>query len=132
MPVASATISAPCVPRNCVELLADVAGAGIDDLVGAGGQRRVAAHLHAVDADHRVSPGRQQAAQGELADDAQPQHRGRPAQREAGADAAAHAVAGDAGPGRLVEVEAGGHLPPPAALVADRQQLVRGVIARDS
>ena len=66
-------------------------------MVGAGGQGRLAAHGHGVDADDRVRPGGEQAPQGELADDAQAEHGRRAAEREAGADGRAQAVAGDAG-----------------------------------
>src|SRR5205085_12702935 len=83
------------------QLLARVAGGGVDDVVGAGGGRRPAAHGHGVDADDRVGAGRDQRAQRELADDAEAEHGGGAAERDAGADGRTHAVAGDAGPGRL-------------------------------
>ena len=87
------------------------------------------AHRHRVDADHRVAPGRQAHRRRELADDAQAEHRGRPAERQPGPEHAAEPVAGDARQGRLLRRQAVRHLPQPAALVADRQQLVRGVVA---
>ena len=65
-----------------------------------------------------------QAPQRELADDAQAQHRGRTAQREAGPDRRPEAVAGDAGQGGFLAVEVRRQLPQPAALVADGQQFV--------
>ena len=105
-PVASATISAPRAAEEARQLLADVAGGGIDDVIGAGGAGGLAAHGHGVDADHRIGAGRDQAAQGELADDAEAEHRGRAAQREPGADRGAQAVAGDAGQRGLLDVEA--------------------------
>ena len=65
----------------------------------------------------------------ELADDAEPEHRGRTAERQPGPNGRAQAVAGDAGQGGLVEAQRLRHLPHPAALVADGQQLGGGVVA---
>ncbi len=73
--------------------------------------------------------GRDQAAEGELADDAQAQHGGGAAEGDPGADGGAEAVAGDAGPGGFLGVEAGRQRPQLAAFVADRQQLGGGVVA---
>ena len=73
--------------------------------------------------------GRDQAAQGKLADDAQSQHGGGAAQRQAGADRRAQAVARDARHRRFLHVELVRQTPQSAAFVAERQQLGGGVIA---
>ena len=57
------------------------------------------------------------------------QHRRRAPQREAGPDARPHPVAGHARQAGRLCIKTLGQLPQPAALVTDRQQLRRGVVA---
>ena len=54
-------------------------------MIGAGRDGGKAAHGNGVNADNRLSAGRDQAAQGELTDDAEAQYGGGAAERDAGA-----------------------------------------------
>src|SRR5579884_4231368 len=98
-------------------------------MVGSRSKGGLPPHGHGIDADYGMRARRDQTSECELANDAQTQHGGGAAQRQADADRCPQAVAGNAGYGGFLHIEIVRQTPQTAALVAERQQLSGGMIA---